>query len=370
MPKKISEVTQGSQFSRSLQEGSSSDSQTRVFKVLLSYAGEVIDIQQTCGIYVGYQHPYNTNIYCTAFDARFDGDSRMVLVCTFNYAPKAGTSSSGQDPQSSAPDVRPANWSTSIATYESPVRTWTRIGANGEPEVDGMFGDPSEAQPAANPMGDMYDGVSRLEPIVTISVEQFEPSNPFKNNESVGCINDADVVFGDLLTCKKSTLMLRSIQTSPVIESWGSAIYRGWKATYEFLYKKNPAYIYDGGQYEEVEIGWDVAVPQTGFNVRAFAPGGGGADTDPYAQPLKHKDGKIESPLLLPVNITAGDKVRAMVKVFAYENGGASQTPSAQPIPLNDNGEPRIHTADPKVLVYRYRVYKEANFATLNLRLT
>jgi hypothetical protein len=59
-----------------------------------------------------------------------------------------------------------------------------------------------------------------------------------------------------------------------------------------------------------------------------------------------------------------------MVKVFEHESGGASQTPSAQPIPLNDDGTPRIYNADPKVLVYRYRVYREANFNTLNLRLT
>jgi hypothetical protein len=360
MPKKTSEVTQGAQFSRSSQEGASSDSQTRVFKVLLEYAGEVIDVQLTCGIYVGYRHPYNTNIYCTSFDARFDGDSRMVLICTFNYAPKAGLGL--PDPQSLSPDVRPANWSTSIATYESPVRTWTKV-TGGSPS--------GGVKPAANPMGDMYDGVSRLEPIVTISVEQYEPTNPFKNNAAVGCINQADVVFGVLLTCARSTLLLRSIQTSPVVESWGSVTYRGWKATYEFLYKKNPTYIYSGGAYIEMDIGWDVAVPQTGFNVKAFAPNTAAGDQDIYSQPLKHSKGKIIGPpYLLPDNVTAGDKVRAMVKVFEYENGGASQTPSAQPIPLNDDGTPRLHTADPKVLVYRYRVYKEADFNSLYLRLT
>jgi hypothetical protein len=37
---------------------------------------------------------------------------------------------------------------------------------------------------------------------------------------------------------------------------------------------------------------------------------------------------------------------------------------------LNDDGTPRADTADPKVLVYRYRVYKEYDFNTLGLRLT
>lgn len=366
MPKTISEISSGAQFSRSLQEGSTADTQVRVFRVLLSYAGEVIDVQSACNIYTGSQHPYNTNIYCTSFDARFDGDSRMVLICTFNYAPKAGPGL--PDPQSKPPDVRPANWSTSMATYESPVRTWLKVDDSGNPaSTPNPFGGPDEvAGPVAatNPVGDMYDGITKLESIITISVEQYEATDPFRNNAAVGCINNADVVFGDFLTCKRATLLLRSIQTSPVVESWGNLYFRGWKATYDFLYKKNPSLT--GGV--EVDYGWDIAVPQTGFNVKAFAPGT--ANTDTFSQPLKHKDGKISTPESLPTNIEVGDKVRAMVKVFDYENEGASQTPSAQPIALNDDGSGRSQTADPRVLVYRYRVYREFDFSTLNLRLT
>jgi hypothetical protein len=59
-----------------------------------------------------------------------------------------------------------------------------------------------------------------------------------------------------------------------------------------------------------------------------------------------------------------------MVMVFEYENGGASQLPSAQPIPINDNGRPRIDTASPKVLVYRYQVQDEIDFSQFGLRLT
>ena len=59
-----------------------------------------------------------------------------------------------------------------------------------------------------------------------------------------------------------------------------------------------------------------------------------------------------------------------MVKVFEYEDGGVSQAPSASPIPLNDNGRPRINTANPKVLVYGYQVQPSINLTqTLGLRL-
>lgn len=160
--------------------------------------------------------------------------------------------------------------------------------------------------------------------------------------------------------------MFRGVQCNPVVESWGSNIYRGWKATYEFVYKKN----YAG---EELgDIGWDIAIPQTGFNVKAFTPPGG-ADDDPFGQPLKHANGKIgfEGGVpFLPVGIDEDEKVRAMVKVFEYENGGASQLPSSQPIPINDNGRPRIETASPKVLLYRYQVQPSYDFSLLNLRLT
>lgn len=357
MPRYVSEITSGTQFSRSLEDGVIADSQNRSFKVLLNFPGEIIDVQGTCRVYIGNQHPTNLNIFCSSFDAKYDGDSRAVLICTFQYKSKA--SSSQEDPQKNDPTIRPANWTTSVATYESPVRNWRRVYAGTGAE-----------QSAANALGDMYDGITRLEPIITISVEQFERFDPLRNNYAVGCINSNSLRISNSLFCEPATVMLRGIQADPTVESWGNQVFRGWKTRYEFLFKRNPAMLANNsGEYNE-EIGWDVAVPQTGFNVKAFAPNAGVANADIYGQPLKHSAGKIIGPpFLLPDNINAGDKVRAMVKVFEYENGGASQAPSAQPIPLNDDGTPRDYIASPKVLIYRYRVYREYNFNSLNLRL-
>lgn len=374
MPNAVSEVASGAQFTRSSNEGAIADSQTRVFKIVLKEPGEYVDFQKECGIYVGDPHPSNAGIFCQSFEGRFDGESRMVLLATFNYATKASAASSGGGDGGGgggggAPDIRPANWTTSVATYESPVRTWKKV-------VGGVAGAASAAE---NPAGDMYDGIVKLEPIVTISITQPQSIDPLANVAAVGCINSSPLKCGTQ-TFPKATVMLRSIQSSPVVEAYGNRIFRGWSATYEFLYKRNPAFIYGpdgfGDSFSEVDIGWDIAVPQTGFNVSAFAPPGG-ASQDAYGQPLKHGGdgdptefrGRILEPIALPDGIEAGEKVRAMIKIFSYENGGASQLPSAQPIALNDDGTPRSSDADPKVLVYRYRVYKEFDFNTLGLRL-
>lgn len=356
MPKRVSEISAGAQFARSMEEGRVADSQTRTFRVLLEAAGEVINIQEACGVFIGDQHPYNTNIYCSSFDARFDGDSRMVLLCTFNYGTKAGSGGGGQDPQSQPPDIRPANWSVSSAIYEAPAYFWKPLG--NAPNA-------GEWRPTVNTAGDRYDGVTEMECLITFSIDQWEPENPARWAAYAGRVNSADFTIGTF-TAQPRMLMLRGVSCQPAVESWGGQNYRGWKATYEIVYKAN----YAGPELGH--IGWDIAIPQTGFNVinKSAALGGGVHEIGSLA--LEHdSSGKIkdwpDDPSLVPG--TDGKKVRGMVLVHAYEEGGASQTPCAQPIPLNDDGTPRASTADPPVKVYRYQVQGEFDFADLNIRL-
>lgn len=359
MPKLVSEVVSGSQFTRSMQDGSVADSQVRVFKIILSAPNEVIDPQTHCNIRIGDQHPINTNIVCKSFDVRFDGDSRAVMVVTFNY--ESAAHSSQQDQNNKPPELRAANWTTSTSLIESPLYRWRpRIGA----AVWGAL-----AVPAVNAAGDIYDAVTQLTSIVNISVEQFSVLDPTRFNLYGGYINDQAMTLGNL-NMGPHTVMFRGVSSQPHVESWGGEIRRGWKSTYEFAYKRNlTAIMIPGAGEQDVELGWDVAIPQTGFNVNAFAPPGGN-DDDVFAQPLKHSAGRIVPILALPVGVAPGEKVRAMVKVFEYEDGGISQTPSASPIPLNDNGRPRINTANPKVLVYGYQVQPSINLVqTLELRL-
>lgn len=364
MPRLVSEISSGQQFSRSAADGKLADSQVRSFRILLNQPGETVDVQAACGILIGDRHPVNTNVYCVSWDVKFDGESRMVLVATFNYQ-STPSSRPGQDNNDQPPDVRPANWSASTAIAEMPVQFWDEIGRTGFTIAKGI--------PAVNGAGDMYDGVSRFEAVVTISIEQFESSDPFRHSLYAGSVNKDQIRIGSLV-CFPGSLMFRGVQCRPTVESWGAAVYRGWSATYEFMFRRN--YVtglfdpLDGVKYDEA-IGWDLAVPHTGFNVLCDL---NAVNVEKSGMPLKHTEsGKIDgwpNNVSLMAGVAAGQKARAMVLVHSYADGGASQMPSAQPIPLNRDGTPRIHTADPKVLVFRYRPNDAINFLeTFGLRL-
>lgn len=361
MPKLVSETTSGTQFTRSMQDGSVADSQVRVFKIILNAPNEVVDPQVHCNIRVGDTHPVNTNITCKSFDVRFDGESRLVMIVTFNYESQAHSSQQNQNDK--PPELRAANWTTSTSLIEQPVYSWRKRTQIHE------WGDIVQA---ANPVGDIYDAATMLTSIVNISVEQPEVLDPTVHNMYGGYINDEAIRLGNLVMLPH-TLMFRGVQSQPYVESWRGSFFRGWKSTYEFAYKRNETkvFVWPVGAIP-IDIGWDIAVPQTGFNVKAFTPPGG-EDDDAFGQPLRHANGRIEfdnGDPVLPMNVTDGDKVRAMVKVFSYEDGGVSQAPSASPVPLNDDGRPLKSKPNREVLVYAYQVQPSINLTqTLGLRL-
>lgn len=377
MPSLVKEVTQGQNKSReqSRESGSpDSGSASRVFRVVLSSPGESFDEQQTCGVSIGSLHPTEDGYTCVSFTTAYDGESRMVVNVTFNYQ----IARPGAD-RDQPPDARPANWSISSALYEKPVSSWRRLATR----------DPKRWHwdaPAANPVGDIYDGVTAMTALVTITIQQFEPADPTKYAEYVGRINSEQIILGSLVMAPH-TVMLRGVQANPTVETFGGQTYRGWSASYEFAYKANLTSVHFGENGDDgfhvVELGWDIAVPQTGFNCHAFDPQAPSNIQDVYGQPLQHgKDddpayaGRIKEPLALPLGVQAGSKQRAMVRVFSYSNGGASQTPSALPIPLNDDGTPRkIENMDSEAgthpLVYGYQVHNSLNFTEkMNLRLS
>lgn len=347
MPRRVSEISSGGQFSRSSEEGRLADSQTRVFKVLLN-AGEAVDIQESCEVFIGDQHPQNQNIYCTSFSSQFDGESRTVLICTFQYAstPSAAGGDGGEDPKSYSPDIRPANWTTSTSLVEVPASEWYVV------SDAGVAAD--SKTPAKNSADDMYDGISYLTAMVNISVDQLEATDPTRHIAFCGKVNSVNLSLGSLVM-EPRTLMFRGVSCKPTVESYGKFIFRGWVATYEFAYRSDT---------------WDMRVPQSGMNVKCVNPVGAGGNQDIYGQPLKHTNqGKIKTDPIteLAETLFAGDRARAMVRVHSYDNGGASQLPSAQPIALNDDGTPR--KGDPQVK--RYCPYEQIDLAqTLQLRLT
>ena len=358
MPQLTSEISAGQQFQFSSKDGQIAASQTRKFKVLLTSPGEVFDIQSTCGVFIGDVHPYNSGIYCTNYEAQYDGDSRMVVICSFSYESTA--SATQQDPKQFNPEIRPANWSTSSSLAEVRAYTWER--------VNGISGSPGTPTPVQNVVGDIYDGVVKQEAVVSITIDQFEPSDPTRHCLLAGSTNSVPFTVGSL-QCGMRTVMFRGVQARPVVEQWRGYLYRGWMATYEFVYRRN--YVRGWHGIDEAlgstftynsEVGWDIVVPLTGFNVKAFNPLDPDPNDDVYGQPLKHESGKITDTLALPNKVTAGSRVRAMLPVYSYEEGGTSQVPSAQPIPLNPTGRPRKESASPKVIMLRYKVTEEIDF--------
>lgn len=374
MPKMVSEIPAGREFQFSGQQGELAVTTNRIFRIIRNTPDEFIDLPQVCQIAVGDPHPNPqlSLLRCTNYQAQVEGEGRMVILATFTYeiqnpyaGEQGGSGSSGSGGRLALnPEIRKADWSFSSSLMEVPVYTWRRV-----TDASGAVG---SVAPAANAAGDQYDGVTKVEPIVTISIQQFETLDPTKYLEHLGKTNDKPVRIGSL-DCTRRTLMFRDLQFKSASEQYGALLYRGWDVTYQFAYRRNRQVgIWYGsisgggaGSSGDVDAGWDMVIPESGLNVIAFNPANPGTDKEPYGQPLKTTSGKVVTPLALPDGVSAGDKVRGMIKVMEYEEGGVSIAPCGLPIPLNDDGRPRKHTATPSVLVKQYMVTDEADFQTI-----
>jgi len=356
MPKLISELAQGNAFSRSAEGGNLADTATRVFKIILDSPGESIDIMAAVGVQIGDPYSSSNPIPCVSVEGRADGESRLVRIVTAQYRTSPMVDGEGgtgmPDPMLVMPDVRPANFSTSTSLYEAAAYLWNRNGDWG---------------PAHNPVGDLVDGVTRMEPITTIRVTQFNPFPGTVFQRYAGYVNQETMNLGSYMTCAPSTVLFRGVEAAPHVETFGIVTYRGFMNSYEFAYKANevqaPGY---GGDY-----GWDMALPVTGFNCKAFDPKQPGNDKDIYALPLKRDGeyGPVLEPFELQDGVEQGEKVRAMVRIAGSEKN-ITQQPSAQPIALNEDGTPRSPDASPKVLIWRIRTQLAINLTqTLQLRL-
>lgn len=379
MPKMISEITQGMAFEFSSEDNNASATDVRVFRVIKSNPAEFIDLPVVCQAPIGSEHPRNPGLYCVSFSGAYESESRMVLLATFNYRtrPSQASSNGGDDPNSQPPELRPANWYTTSSLIEVPAQMWEFSskfpgGANQDSSAES---DPATA--TINPAGDLYEVITKPTAIVTLHIDQWEATDPTRHNLHAGKTNNKTETLGSL-SMPRRTIMFRGVQSRPATESFGGLIRRGWQCSYEFLYKPNIATYHwsTGGNNVGVttnQIGWDVLQPLSGFNVKAFDPANAAAEKDPYGQPLKtdEETGQVVEPLALPDKpaLAVGAKARAMVKI-AVKGGYTGQRPSAQPIPLNPDGTPRAETANPKVVVFRYKVTEEIDFRdTFRLRI-
>lgn len=382
MPKGVSEISQGNQFSRSANEGQLADAATRTFRIILNTPDEVFDIQQTCQVFVGDQHPVNTNLFCASFDCKYEGDTRVVLVATFNYqsaASQADSTASGGGPsggggggsRTQAPNIRPANWSISTELIEAPATHWTlRVG-------QAAWGG---ATKPVNPARDPYEGISTLIPIVNIKVTQFVMGGGFGDPTAhaayVGSVNSTQMQIGSLVA-EPHTLMFRGLSSTPVVESFASYIYRGWNVEYTFALKNQKSIVsFAGGDpandENEINLGWDAAIIVEGRNVICFNPQAPLAWQYTDGQPLKVGDDKNVLDVndkKLPEGLAPGDKAPAMVKIQGFGSRGYAQAPAAEPVAINLDGTPRLPSAQP--IVRAYQLYPAIDMiSVLNLRLT
>jgi hypothetical protein len=354
MPRYVSELAQGNSFSRSSDNGAAADRATRKFKVLLNSANESWDVFAAIGVNIGDLYSANAPIPCVSVEAVHDGESRLVCIVTAEYRSSAAAGPGAADPKSQQPTVRPAMYSmttslTEIAAWGGAVVTGTSSGA---------------WQPAVNPVGDLVDGVTRLEPVVNINIEQYAIVDKTNIMAYVGYVNSDSITFSGL-TIYPHCCMFQSLNVTPVVENFNGAIFRGFKVTLGFAVRAHWTITRNGFQ----AIGWDQAVPITGFNIRNS--GLGRADVDQKALCLEHKDFKVEldgggNPKSLAKG-TANAKVRGSVTVAATssEDGGYIQRPCAQPIALNDDGTPRnidAFSAAQKVLINRVCLQPEMAF--------
>jgi hypothetical protein len=351
MPKMVTELAQGKSFSRSAEGGALADQATRTWKILLNSPNESFIISQVVGVNIGDPLGSANPIPCVSLDVKADGESRMVRIVTAQYRTTAGIG--GTDPGRQPPTQRPALYSMTTSLTE--IAAW-----GGAPVVSGSS---LGWVPAVNPVGDLVDGITRLEPVVNINIDQYSYSDMSHLLAYCGYVNSDIFTFSNL-SVGIHCCMLQSISSTPVVEQFGDTTFRGFKVTFGFAVRAHWTITRQGFQ----AIGWDMAVPQTGFNI--YNSGTSRADVDQKALALQHRNGKVSvvgSSSVVLADGLVNTKARAMVTVPATEDGGYVQRPSAQPVALNDDGTPRnaanFSTAE-KVLINRICIQPEMNFGS------
>lgn len=354
MPKAVTELAQGNSFGVTSEDGGGAYQATRSWKVILNSPDEAININAVTGVNVGSLYSSTNRIPCVSIEARADGESRLVRIITATYRASPSAAPGAEDPKTQEPTARPALYS--MTTSLSEIAAW------GGRRVTG--GSSGSWQPAVNPVGDLVDGISRLEPVVNINIDQYSATDMSNLLGYCGYVNSDAITFS-YLSIGVHCCMLQGISSTPVVEQFGANTFRGFKVSFQFSVRAHYTITRDGA----TAIGWDLAVPQTGFNI--INSGLGTASVDQKALVLNQDEqGKVVTPFGLASG-TDGDRVRAMVPIAIKD--GFTQRPASQPVALNDDGTPRnVLTQTPKVLINRICLQPETafgnNFSNFGIR--
>lgn len=349
MPKMVSELAQGKSFSRSSEGNQLADQATRTWKVLLNSPNEPFIISQVVGVNIGDPLGSANPIPCVSLEARADGESRLVRIVTAQYRSSPGVGNT--DPGTQPPPLRPALYSMSTSLTE--IACWGGSLVTGN--TSGQWG------PAINPAGDIVDGITRLEPVVTINIDQYSYSDMSQLLGYCGMVNSDAFTFSNL-TIGTHCCMLQSISSQSVVETFGDTPFRGFKVTFGFAVRAHWTVTRNGYQ----AIGWDIAVPLCGRNI--INRQGSAVDVDTLMYETDEDTGKVAFPLTL---VNEGARCPAQVTLAAGK-GSWAQTRAADPVPLNDDGTPRSRFASPPVLINRICIQPEMafgnNFANFGIR--
>ena len=379
MPKFATELTQGQSFSRTSEDAVLADTASRSYKVILSAPGEVFDPQAFCGVFVGSRHPTNTNLTCSDFSAKFDGDSRMVAIVTFNYRSNLSIASANnhKNPKQTHPKERPATWTSSSTLYEAPAYVWRTIAQNANGDITSYS---DWGVPGIAATGERFEGVTNMVSMINFRIVQYVDFDPMMHHAYTQYVNSAPISIGSL-NCNVHTLLVKGVEVEPHTEPFMGSVWQGYKVTYEIAYKKNPVLVptpADRSVLWPIEVGWDQLQPVEGYKIVNSGLGVTGVDQNALA--LRHVNWVVqESPLAYADN-TQGKVVAACVMLSGKETG-RMQARASSPVALNlgqaglPDGTPRdlINTVGGKYLspiLLRVQVQPEADLsAVFGLRL-
>lgn len=261
----VTEIAQGNTFSETSEEGRGAYSATRAWKVLLTAPDEAYDINELTGVSIGDAYTEANPLPCVSLEVRPDGDSRLVKIITATYRATPGfTAVAGgdapADPKTVEPTVRAAVYSMSTSLQEIAAWGFRQVTGAGNSATSQAWG------PAVNPVGDMIDGITRLEPVVTINIEQYSYSDGTDYAGYVGYVNSLPFTFSSM-SIGVHCCMLQGVSSTPVVEQFNSRTFRGFKLSFAFAVRSHWALTRYGVQ----PIGWDIAAPQTGHNALNMA---------------------------------------------------------------------------------------------------
>ena len=373
MPKLATELTQGQAFARTAEDAAIADTACRVYKVILNSPGETFDPQAFCGTYVGSRHPTNINLACCDFTAKFDGESRMVAIVTFNYKSNLSVSSSSSqnNPKQRHPRERPASWTTSSSLVEAPAYVWRRFNASDANWTSVTTGDWSVP---VNPNGDMYEGVTMQVSLIDFRITQLCDFDPMSHHRYAGYVNSTDVQIGSLL-CRPHSLLVKAVDVEPHSEPFLGEVWSGYKVTYGLTYKRNNIQLpnpTDRSSAVEGDIGWDRLQVVEGYRIKNSGLGVAGVNQESLA--LKQVNCQLVVPNAYADNTQ--DTVCAAQVVVSGRDGGKTQVRASSPVALNADGTPRdlTNAVSGKYLtplMYQYQVQPDADLrAIFGLRLT